>query len=323
MKRLLLIVFLSLFTSVACAQGTTLLDFYAEWCGPCKSMAPVVDRLAVQGYSVTRVNIDVDRAMAVRFGIDAVPTYIVVERGVVVDRVTGITTIERLKRKMRPPAKRQSDQPTRAWIYTSATGHRAALVHIYAEMAKPVRIAGKGLMKAKEGTGTVVRWGGKLFIVTARHVVDGTKRVIRIVLATGVKCTAHVLVDDPTWDCAVLGFDTQPQQIAAVEVEVGNAAVLAEGARLESCGYGPDKRMASNNGVFVGYRRDKHKAPNGPDDWMVITGHARQGDSGGGVFNERGRLVGVIWGYDGGTKTVICVQPGRVHVVLESARKSR
>jgi hypothetical protein len=68
--------------------------------------------------------------------------------------------------------------------------------------------------------------------------------------------------------------------------------------------------------MFKGYRRDSMKG-DGRDDWMVITGYARGGDSGGPVFNQRGLVVGVLWGTDG--QEVVCVQPGRLHLVLQAA----
>ena len=43
-------------------NDTVLLDFYADWCGPCRSMMPTVEQLSAQGYPVRRVNVDQDRA---------------------------------------------------------------------------------------------------------------------------------------------------------------------------------------------------------------------------------------------------------------------
>ena len=61
----------------------------------------------------------------------------------------------------------------------------------------------------------------------------------------------------------------------------------------------------------------RRETPDGPDDWFTISGHARGGDSGGGVFNEQGQLVGVLWGTDG--QEVVCVQAGRLHKLLDQA----
>jgi hypothetical protein len=92
--------------------------------------------------------------------------------------------------------------------------------------------------------------------------------------------------------------------------------MFSGGERLESAGYGPDGQLAVNSGLFQGYRRTM-QTPNGPDDWMVISGHARGGDSGGPIFNSNGKVVGVLWGTDGAE--VVGVQAGRLHVLLDEA----
>jgi hypothetical protein len=66
----------------------------------------------------------------------------------------------------------------------------------------------------------------------------------------------------------------------------------------------------------LGYKRSA-EAKNGPDDWMEVSGHARSGDSGGPIFNERGHVVGVLWGTDG--ERVVGVQVGRIHKLLDEA----
>ena len=111
-------------------------------------------------------------------------------------------------------------------------------------------------------------------------------------------------------------MDGTPEGVTAAEVELGDDAMQHEGSRLESCGYGPDGKLAVNSGLFLGYKRST-QTPNGPDDWFEISGHARPGDSGGGVFNKRGRLVGVLWGTNG--EVVVGVQAGRLHLLLDSA----
>jgi hypothetical protein len=125
-----------------------------------------------------------------------------------------------------------------------------------------------------------------------------------------------VLKTDAIWDCAVLELIGQPEGVEPAEVELGEKAMQQEGSRLESCGYGPDGQLACNSGLFLSYKRST-QTQNGPDDWMEISGHARQGDSGGPIFNEQGRLVGVLWGTDG--EHVVGVQAGRIHQLLDAA----
>lgn len=199
-------------------------------------------------------------------------------------------------------------RPTPAWRYERPTGHRAAVVRIYCQDDVRTRSIGSGVL---------VRWGKRIVVVTARHVVQDAKRVV-VRVVTGKTYRARVLKVDAAWDCAVLELNERPEGVAAAEFEFGSAALFRDGDRLESCGYGSDGKLASNNGLFQGYRR-RAAAKNGPDDWVVLSGYARQGDSGGPIFNSRGRVVGILWGTDG--QTVVGVQAGRLHVLMSEAEK--
>jgi thiol-disulfide isomerase/thioredoxin len=295
-----------------------LLAFHAEWCGPCRQMQPVIDALGREGYSIRRVDIDRERELAARFGVNAVPCFIVVERGKEVDRIVGLADSERLKLKLHRPTTPQTGarvaarenierRPHPAWRYEKPVGHRAAVVRIFCQDDFKTRSI---------GSGTLVRWAGKkILVLTARHVIQNAKSIV-VELFTKKTHKARVLTVDAVWDCAVLEVIGQPEGVVPAEVELGDTAMQTPGNRLESCGYGPDGRLAANTGLFIGYKRST-QAPNGPDDWFEISGHARQGDSGGGVFNTHGRLVGLLWGTDG--QVVVGVQAGRLHLLLDAA----
>ena len=162
-----------------------------------------------------------------------------------------------------------------------------------------------------------MRWGGRIVVLTARHVVRDARTIV-VRLVTGKEHTARVLVTSQ-WDCTVLQLDGDPVGVEPAKMELGEAAVFHAGDRLTSCGYGGlETKLAANTGLFVGYRRGASDG-DGHDDWFEMSGPARQGDSGGPIFNERGRVVGILWGTDG--KTVIGVQAGRLHVALQEATK--
>ncbi len=75
-----------------------LLDFYADWCGPCQAAKPAVDSLAARGLRGRGAsNVDENRELAARYGVESIPCFIMLERGREVDRVVGPTSVERLK----------------------------------------------------------------------------------------------------------------------------------------------------------------------------------------------------------------------------------
>lgn len=80
-----------------------LVDFYADWCGPCKMMSPVIDELA-QDYEgrvkIGKLNTDENRAIAMKYGVMSIPTMILLKDGEVVDTVTGAVAKSLLEQKI-------------------------------------------------------------------------------------------------------------------------------------------------------------------------------------------------------------------------------
>ncbi|MEI8372344.1 MAG: thioredoxin domain-containing protein [Planctomycetota bacterium] len=76
---------------------TVLLDFYADWCGPCRSMNPTIEQLTAKGYPVRRMNVDQYRDLAKRFGIRSIPCFVMIVNGKEAGRVVGPTSIGRLE----------------------------------------------------------------------------------------------------------------------------------------------------------------------------------------------------------------------------------
>lgn len=76
-----------------------LLDFWAEWCGPCKFMEPVLEELEKEltgKVQIEKINVDENQETTVRHGVLSIPTYIVVKDDKEVERIVGATSKENL-----------------------------------------------------------------------------------------------------------------------------------------------------------------------------------------------------------------------------------
>lgn len=78
-------------------QKTVLIDFFADWCYPCKMMAPVVEEVAKdESIKVGKINIDENQELAEKYGVDSIPTIIVFKNGKEYKRSVGVTGKESL-----------------------------------------------------------------------------------------------------------------------------------------------------------------------------------------------------------------------------------
>ncbi len=85
--------------TVSDSKGKVILDFWAEWCGPCKMIAPFVDAIAEEHTDITfgKVNVDDEPAIAAAYGIVSIPTLIKFENGKMVDQFVGYSGKESLE----------------------------------------------------------------------------------------------------------------------------------------------------------------------------------------------------------------------------------
>lgn len=80
------------------ANGTVLVDFYADWCGPCQMLAPLLEELSEQSeVKILKINVDDLGDIARQFRIMSIPTLIVFKDGKMVKREMGYMPLERLK----------------------------------------------------------------------------------------------------------------------------------------------------------------------------------------------------------------------------------
>ena len=75
-------------------KGTVLVDFYAEWCGPCKMLGPVLEQLDCE---VIKVDVDKHNELAIKNGVMSVPTVFIYENGTLVNKFIGFKTLEEIQ----------------------------------------------------------------------------------------------------------------------------------------------------------------------------------------------------------------------------------
>jgi len=82
------------------SEKTTIVDFYADWCGPCKMMSPVIDKIAeenAENIKVGKVNVDDNQELAMKYNVMSIPTILVFKNGNISKTFVGVTTKQEIE----------------------------------------------------------------------------------------------------------------------------------------------------------------------------------------------------------------------------------
>ena len=84
-------------------MSVQVVDFYADWCGPCVAMTPVIEELEKElagSVEIKKIDVDQNQEEASKYGVMSIPTYLILKDGKEVDRFVGVTSKEVMKQKL-------------------------------------------------------------------------------------------------------------------------------------------------------------------------------------------------------------------------------
>jgi thioredoxin 1 len=91
------------FEQVIKSNGLVLVDFWAEWCGPCKKVSPILDEISEEhGILVGKLNIDENPIKPVEFSVSSIPTMVLFEDGVVIKTIIGAKPKHKMLEELSP-----------------------------------------------------------------------------------------------------------------------------------------------------------------------------------------------------------------------------
>lgn len=85
------------------SQMPVLIDFFADWCPPCKMLAPIYEQLSEEfegNVKFTKVNVDKEQSLAQKFNVESIPVIVMIKDGEEIDRIVGGTSEKELKQKI-------------------------------------------------------------------------------------------------------------------------------------------------------------------------------------------------------------------------------
>ena len=303
------------------AGQTVLLDFYADWCGPCQRMMPVVEELHRAGYPVRKVNIDREPGLARRFRINAVPTFVMIVNGREVDRIVGPASLDQLRLLCRlapqqPPSSAATHIPAQTTASTvegactvssQSPSSRAGLQRRslppfdpQSRFAAPteedliaatVRIRIEDPRGRSTGSGTIIdARGGEALIVTCGHLFRESKGQLPIQVdlfgpQPVENLPAQLIHYDEKLDIGFLSIRPNRPVVVARVAPPGYPLAVGDAIYSVGCGEGQAPTVWKGRVTAI----DKYLGPANIEASRAPV----VGRSGGGLFSSEGFLIGV------------------------------
>jgi thiol-disulfide isomerase/thioredoxin len=294
---------------------TVLLDFYADWCGPCHSMDSTVQALSAKGYPVCRVNVDQERDLANRFGVQGIPCFVMIVDGREAGREVGRTSIGRLEQlcalgRAAPAgptmlAAQPRTQPVAPASAGNTAPRRTPVIPVSwsgeqqrppasdaALLAASVRLRIEDPQGRSCGSGTIIdaRPGSEALILTCGHIFRDSNGQGRIEIDVyGPAPASHVpgrlVAYDLKRDVALVAFEPQGEITVARVAPPGFSVRQGEAVASVGCNDGADPTVQHSSVVKL----DRYLGP--PN--LQVSGQPVPGRSGGGLFTADGMVVGV------------------------------
>jgi thiol-disulfide isomerase/thioredoxin len=330
-----------------CQAEAILLEFSSAHCPPCQAMKPVLSQLERSGVPIRHVDVVAEPHLASRYGVRKTPTFIVVNDGKEVTRLVGMQTAEKLSEALATSPSGPLIATRSSSVDLAAPQTRLAPISIPARtqpqeqaesmpslsVADAVQRAQAATVRLRvydghghgAGTGTIIdTHDGEALVLTCGHLFRDTQGKGKIEVDLFVGGQVRTVAGQ------VLDFDPDTRDIALViirpEVAVQPVRVISDSQRVSNgtvafsfgCDRGddPTRRDTRITGV------NKYNQHLGVSN-LEIDGAPIEGRSGGGLFDEQGRLIGVCNAADYKSDIGIYAGPGSVHWQLDRVNLSQ
>jgi thiol-disulfide isomerase/thioredoxin len=334
---------------------TVLLDFYADWCGPCRSMMPTVERLSAAGYPVRRMNVDQYRDLAQRFNVTSIPCFVMIVDGREVDRVVGPTSLGHLEQLCsmgrvaapvaNPNAMLATPAPTARGIPASSGPRVAVTPAAYASppqgqpvsdaamLAASVRLRVEDPLGHSCGSGTIIdaRAGGEALVLTCGHLFrdsQGTGKIDVDVFgpSPASRVSGRLVAFDLERDVALIAFQPPGPVMVARVAPPGYSIRRGDAVASVGCNNGdnPTVQHSQVNSLdrFLDpvEQRGGAAAASGQAHapWnLQVAGEPVVGRSGGGLFSAEGMVIGVCNAKEPEDHEGLFAALGSIHAVMD------